>query len=128
MENINRFPGVATQLTTTISQVPSLLAKITAGSAHLLLLVAKLGLSLMTVPLLIPLLLISLLAAVVEGTDKIFMGTASEQEASEAISATVTHQEERVEVPNRRDSTANEPSAGSYRRDSLRGAFAAASR
>lgn len=128
MENINRFPSVATQLTTTVSQVPSLVVKITAGSAHLLLLVAKLGLSLMSVPLLIPLFLVSLLTAVVEGTDKILMGTAREQEASEAISANGTNHEERVEIPIRRDLTANEPSVGSYRRDSPRGAFASATR
>lgn len=128
MENINRFPNVATQLTTTLSQVPSLLAKIATGSAHLLLLVAKLILNLMSVPLLIPLLLVSLLAAVVEGTDKVLMGTTSEQEASEAISDPGIEQEERVEVPNRRDPTADEPSAGSYRRYSPRGAVASASR
>jgi hypothetical protein len=128
MENIDRFPNVATQLTTIVSQVPLQLAKITTGSANLLLLVAKLNLSLMSVPLLIPLLLVSLLAAVVEGTNKILTGTTGEQEASEAISATGTNQDERVEVPNRRDSTANEPSVGSYRRDSPRGAFTSVSR
>jgi hypothetical protein len=128
MADINRFPNVATQLTTTISQVPSLLAQITTGAAHLLLMVAKLGLSLLSVPLLIPLLLVSLLAAVVEKTDKFFVGTTSDQEASQAISATGTDQEERVEAQNRRDPTANEPSVGSYRRDSPRGAFASASR
>ena len=128
MADINRFPDVATQLTSTISQVPSLLAQITTGAAHFLLLMAKLGLSLMSVPLLIPLLLISLLAAVVVGTDKVIMGTAGEQEASEPLSTIGTDQDERVEVPNRRDLTANEPSVGSYRRDSPRGAFASASR
>jgi hypothetical protein len=89
---------------------------------------AKLLLSLMSVPMLIPLLLVSLLAAVVEGTDKVIMGTTSEQEASEPISAIGTEPEERVEVPNRRDLTAYEPAVGSYRRNSPRGAFAAASR
>jgi len=128
MADIDRFPNVANQLTTTISQVPSLLAQIATGSAHSLLLVAKLGLSLMSVPLLIPLLLVSLLAAVVEKTDKFIVGTTSEKEASQAISATGTDQEERVEVQNRRDPAANEPSVGSYRRDSPRGAFASASR
>ena len=128
MADINRFSNVATQLTTTVSQVPSLLAQITTGSAHLLLLLAKLGLSLISVPLLIPLLLVSVLAAVVEGTDKVVMGTTSDQEASQAVSATGTNQEERVEVQNRRDQTANEPLVGSYRRDSPRGAFASASR
>lgn len=128
MENINRYPNVAAQLTTTISQVPSLLAKIATGAAHLLLLLVKLGLSLMSVPLLVPLLLVSLLAAVVEGTDKIVMGTTIERVASEAMSATRTDQEERVEIPNRRDQMANAPLVGSYRRDSPRGAFASASR
>ncbi len=128
MADINRFPDVATQLTSTISQVPSLLAQITTGAAHFLLLMAKLGLSLMSVPLLIPLLLFSLLAAFVEKSDRFLVGTTSDQEASEVISAARTDQEERVEVQNRRDLTANEPSVGSYRRDSPRGAFAPATR
>jgi hypothetical protein len=128
MADINRFPNVATQLTTTTSQVPSLLAQITTGAAHLLLLMAKLGLCLMSVPLLIPLLLVSLLAGVVERTDNFFVGSTSDPEASEVIAATRTDQEERVEVQNRRDLTGNEPSVGAYRRDSPRGAFAPASR
>jgi hypothetical protein len=128
MADNNRFPNVATQLTTTVSQVPSLLAQITTGSAHLLLIVAKLGLSLMSVPLLIPLLLVGLLAAVVEKTDKVLVGTTSDQEAGQAVSATRTNEEERVEVQNRRDPMASEPLVGSYRRESPRGAFAAASR
>jgi hypothetical protein len=89
---------------------------------------AKLLLSLMSVPLLFPLFLVSLLAAVVEGTDKVLMGTASEPEASEAVSATRANPEERVEGQDRRDLTASDPSVGSYRRDSPRGAFASASR
>ena len=128
MANINRLPNVAAQLIATISQVPSLLAQIATGSAHVLLMAAKLVLILMSVPLLMPLLLLSLLATFVENTDKIFVGTTSEQEASQAISATGPIPEERVEVQNRRDPTANEPSVGSYRRDSPRGAFASASR
>lgn len=123
-----RFPNVATQLTTTVSQVPSLLAQITTSSAHFLLLVAKLGLSLMSVPLLIPLLLVSLLAAVVDKTDGIVVGTTSEPETSRAEPPPRTNQEELVEVQSRRDPTANEPSVGSYRRNSPRGAFASASR
>lgn len=128
MADINRPTNVATQITTTISQVPSLLAQIATGLAHLMLLVAKLGLGLMSVPLLIPLLLVSLLAALVEKTDKVLVGTSSDLEPSQAISANGTYEEERVEVQSRRDSTANEPSVGSYRRDSPRGAFASASR
>lgn len=128
MADFNRFSNVSTHLTTTTSQVPSQLAQITTGSAHLLLLVAKLGLSLMSIPLLIPLLLVSLLAAVVEKTDNVLVGTTSEQEAGQAISVNGTNEEERVEVQNRRDSLASEPSVGSYRRESPRGAFASASR
>lgn len=128
MANIDRVPNLATNSTTIISQVPSLLAQIVTGSVHLLLLVAKLGVHLMLIPLLIPMLLLSLLATVAELTDKFLVGTTSKQGESQAISATRTYQEQRVEAQDRRDPKASEPSVGSYRRDSPRGAPSSASR
>lgn len=128
MANINRFPNPASELISTISQLPLPLAQITTGVVHLVLLVARLALTLMSVPFLIPLLLVSILATVAENMNKFVVGTASKQTGREVISGTRPDPEERVEVQARRESKTSEPSGGSYRRDYSRGVPISSSR
>jgi hypothetical protein len=128
MANTELVPHRAAGLTSTISQIPPLLAQIIAGAAHLVLLVAMLALRLLSVPILAPLLIVSVLGTLAEKIDSLAAGTTSKQGSRDAISSTTTIQEARVEVQDRRESKTGEPSVGYHRRDLSRGAPVSASR
>ena len=128
MANTKRVHNLASELTSTVYQVPSLLAQTTTGAAHVALLVAKLTISLMSFPFLIPLLLVSMLAVAAENIDSFVVGTTSKQGVRESISSASDNHKELVEVQDRRESRTVEPSVGSYRRDFPRLAPVTASR
>jgi hypothetical protein len=128
MANNNLIPHRAAGLTSTISQIPLLLAQILAGVARLTLLLAKLALSLLSVPILTPLLIISVLGTVAEKIDGLVAETTSKQGTRDALSSTATIQEERVEVQDRRESKTGEPSVGYHTRDLPRRSPISASR
>ena len=117
MAYTKQVPHRAAGLTSTVSQIPPLLLQIIAGVAHLLLLVAKLALSLLSVPILTPLFIVSVLGTVAEKIDSFVAATTSKQGSRDDISSTATIQEERVEVQDRRESKTGEPSVGYHRRD-----------
>ena len=127
MANTRVAPHRAAGLTSTISQIPPLLAQIISTVAHLVLLLAKLTLSLLSVPILTPLLIVSVLGTVAEKIDSLVAETTSKQGPRDALSSAKTVQEERVEVQDRRESKAGGP-AGGYRRDLPRGSSVSASR
>ena len=128
MANTRVAPHRAAGLTSTISQIPPLLAQIIAGVVHLLLLVAKLALSLLSVPILTPLLIVSVLGTLSEKIDSFVAETTSKQGPRDALSTITTVPEERVQVQDRRESKAGGPSAGYQRRDLPRGSSVSASR
>jgi hypothetical protein len=121
-------PHRAAGLTSTISQIPPLLLQIIAGVAHLVLLLAKLALSLLSVPILTPLFIVSVLGTVAEKIDSLVAETTSKQGTRDALSSTATIQEERVEVQDRRESKTGEPSVGYHTRDLPRRSPVSASR
>jgi hypothetical protein len=128
MANSRMVPHRAAGLTSTISQIPPLLAQIIAGVVHLLLLVAKLALSLLSVPILTPLLIVSVLGTLSEKIDSFVAETTNKQGTRDALSSTATIQEERVEVQDRRESKTGEPSVGYHTRDLPRRSPISASR
>lgn len=117
MANTELIPHRAAGLTSTISQIPPLLAQIIVGMAHLVLLVAKLALSLLTVPILTPLFIVSVLGTVAEKIDSLVAETTSKQGSGDAVSSTRSDQEERVDLQDRRESKTSEPSMGYHTRD-----------
>lgn len=128
MANTELIPHRAAGLTSTVAQIPPLLLQIIAGTAHLVLLVAKLALSLLSVPILTPLFIVSVLGTVAEKIDWFVAETTSKQGSGDVVSSTRSDQEERVDIQDRRESKTSQPSVGYQRRDLSRGAPVSSSR
>ena len=128
MANTELVSHRAAGLTSIVSQIPPLLLQIIAGAAHLVLLVAKLALSLLSVPILTPLFIVSVLGTVAEKIDGLVAETTSRQGSGDAVYSTRSDPEARVEVQDRRESKTSEPSVGYHRRDLSRGSPVSTSR